>query len=308
MGRAIGTATAAFLLFTSLCVTAQESGSRGADEATSNPPLSDPDSASLYFVLSDNHGRPAPGVVLSKEDVQLEDKSGPVEVLEVRSAPDVPLRLALVLDLSGSLKRGGTSYLSPSIVEFFRRTLRPGLDTAIVVAFNDKVTKAAPFDAEQLSEELPRAAFRGETALYEAIYLASQDLAASARGPERRVILLLSDGENTMRTRTLEEAIAAAQQARVAIYAMDIVGPPHKSGPRALRRLADETGGRVFFPDDLKDAQRKLAEIGSDLAPGYLLVCRPAKLDRNDDKFRKTRIRITKDRNLRVRAQMPLAP
>ncbi len=291
-------------------------GGAYAQEVPKTPPSSTAESqpssprepeVAFIFALTDKKGNPVSDTTITRENLQITDGGKPVtEIVEVRKADDLPVRYALVLDLSGSQRQYRREYitLARETVEFLRSEERPGIDHAIVVVFRAKVSAAMPLDADLVSQWLENADLVGGSALYDAIFATCQALAAANNRPERRVLLLLSDGEDNQSQHTLEQAEEAARRGGVAIYSIR-TGERDPSAPsragRALRELSDATAGVAVEPFNSEELRAVLRELAAVLHNQYLVVYRPAEF-RADGKLRKVKISVGNS-NLRIRAQ-----
>ena len=119
--------------------------------------------------------------------------------------------------------------------------------------------------------------------MFDAIYFACRDklMNASATGPTRRAIILLSDGDDNQSRVTREEAIDMAQRAEVIIYAIstNITGVKQR-GDKVLERFAETTGGQVFFPFKIQDVSDAFNDIQNELRSQYALAYKPGGLCR----------------------------
>jgi VWFA-related protein len=143
----------------------------------------------------------------------------------------------------------------------------------------------------------------GQTALYDALRAAAQHdmMTADNAQPVRKVILLLSDGEDNDSINSLDDAIAAAQRNDVGIYAITVHAPyVHRQGDGVLAALADATGGRAFVLPNLKRLDAVFSEIQNELRSEYLVSFHPA--EREQCGFHSLAIR-THDPSLHVRAR-----
>jgi uncharacterized protein with von Willebrand factor type A (vWA) domain len=158
--------------------------------------------------------------------LQVLDDSKPAEaILELRRADELPIRYALVLDLSASGRGSEFVHVALAAVDFLRKALRPGLDHAEVVAFRSDVSEAMAFQPDELSSQPRKAAFKGGTALYDGLWSACQDLTAAKADRERGVILLLSDGDDNQSHHTFEEVRQAALRAGVTVFTINTGRP-----------------------------------------------------------------------------------
>jgi VWFA-related protein len=119
----------------------------------------------------------------------------------------------------------------------------------------------------------------GGTAMYDALYFTCRDklLKEPQAGPVRRAIILLSDGDDNSSHVTREESIEMAQRAEVIVYTIstNITGSKTKSD-KVLERIADATGGRAFFPFQIRDVTDAFASIQDELRSQYAMSYRPA--------------------------------
>jgi VWFA-related protein len=145
----------------------------------------------------------------------------------------------------------------------------------------------------------------GGTALYDALYFACRDklLKAPKDIAVRRAIILLSDGEDNLSHVTREEAIEMAQRAEAIVYTISTnVSGTHGPGDKVLERIADATGGRAFFPFQIRDVVNAFTEIQDELRSQYSLSYTPADL-KHDGHYRTIEIIANDRRNLRVRSR-----
>jgi Ca-activated chloride channel family protein len=226
---------------------------------------------------------------LSQNDITvLDDRKPPAAILGFRTEQELPLRVGLVIDTSSSVtsrfrfeQRGASAFLF--------ETLRRKDDQAFVMGFSNdqKVTQDFTSNPQALSQGVQHLAIGGGTALYDAIAAGCEKLLAS---PEQnmvaRVLVVLSDGQNNAGKTDLNTAIAVAQQAQVAIYTvstnyhytLDFAQEDWdaKNGNDNLRRLAEQTGGRLLTPPDAKSVGKAFAKIAEELRSRYAIAYRPA--------------------------------
>ena len=145
----------------------------------------------------------------------------------------------------------------------------------------------------------------GGTALYDALYYACRDklLKAPKSTPVRRAIVLLSDGEDNLSHVTREESIEMAQRAEAVVYTISTnVSGTKGAGDKVLERIADATGGRAFFPFQIRDVSTDFAEIQDELRSQYAVSYKPADL-KYDGHYRTIEIIANDHKNLRVRSR-----
>jgi len=168
-----------------------------------------------------------------------------------------------------------------------------------------EVTQDFTDDTEKLGKGVRMLRPGGGTALYDALYYACRDklLKQPQGGPTRRAIILLSDGEDNLSHVTREEAIEMAQRAAAIVYTISTnVSGTKGAGDKVLERIADATGGRPFFPFQLRDVANAFAEIQEELRSQYDVSYKPADF-KADGHFRTIEIVASDRKNFRVRAR-----
>jgi VWFA-related protein len=259
----------------------------------------------VVFTVTDKHGRYVKD--LTRNDFKVMDDSKPAEeVKDFRNQTDLPLQVGLLVDASNSV-RDRFKFEQESAIEFLNQTIRPKYDSAFIVGFDvtPEVTQDFTDNTESLSRGVRLLRPGGGTAMFDALYFACRDklLKAPRSGPLRRAIVLLSDGEDNQSHVTREEAIEMAQRAEVIVYTIstNISGMKGK-GDKVLERIADATGGRAFFPFQLRDVANAFAEIQDELRSQYAVSYKPADF-RADGRYRTIEIVAMDRKNLHVRSR-----
>ncbi|HLK34157.1 MAG TPA: VWA domain-containing protein [Terriglobales bacterium] len=239
------------------------------------------DEVSVVFTATNGHGKFVRD--LSQSDFRVLDNNQPPQsIFDFRRETDLPLRVGLLVDDSGSVKSRFT-FEQNSAVSFLKQVLRSGTDRAFVIGFNShsKLMKDFTDNTALLSAAIGNLRAGGGTALYDAIYLACKDklLKTGEDRPVRRAIVVLSDGEDNQSQVSLGRAIEMAQRAEVVIYAIstDDSGLVMR-GDRVLEELANATGGRAFFPYKMSDITKAFSSIEDELHSQYSLAYKPADL------------------------------
>ena len=258
----------------------------------------------VLFIATDHHGKFVRN--LSQNDFSiLDDHKPPESILAFRRETDLPLELGLLIDTSGSV-HSRFDFEQAAAVGFLEQTIRPNFDKAFVMGFSShsQVTQDFTDDVRLLATGVHRLEDGGGTALYDAIYKACRDKLILDRGdrPVRHAIIVVSDGEDNQSEVTQAQTIEMAQRAEVIIYAIstDDSGLVLR-GDKVLQQLADATGGRAFFPFNMKDITHSFSAIEDELRSQYVISYRPAEFDA-DGRYRS--IEITAQRkDLQVRAR-----
>jgi len=193
---------------------------------------------------------------------------------------NLPIALALLLDTSASMETKLPTVQEAAIG--FARRLRPQ-DLAEVIDFDSRVVVLQNFtgNAADLEQAIRKTSAGGSTSLYNAVYIALKDLrkvvAKNAEEIRRQAIVLLSDGEDTSSLLPFEEVLDLSKRSETAIYAIGLRAPEvpsssaksFKEAEFVLRQLAQETGGRAFFPNQIGDLANVYGQISDELSSQY---------------------------------------
>src|SRR6202167_2465554 len=259
----------------------------------------------VVFTVTDKHGKQITD--LKQSDFQVLDDNRPVEqVRSFRAETTLPLQVGLLIDASNSV-RDRFKFEQESAIEFLNQTIRRNFDQAMVVGFDatPEVSQDFTDNTELLAHGVRELRPGGGTALYDALYYACRDklLKKAQNGPTRRAIILLSDGEDNLSHVTREEAIEMAQRAEAIVYTISTnVSGTKGTGDKVLERIADATGGRAFFPFQIRDVANDFAEIQQELRSQYDVSYKPADF-KADGHFRTIEIVAVDRKNFRVRSR-----
>jgi len=227
----------------------------------------------VQLAVTDRSGKPV--TELLPEDLQVLDSGIPAAITELRREDELPLRVALVIDWSDSMQ-GSLAFERKVALDFLRQVLRPEADQAMVVGFRYRVEVTQPLTSDLASLEAGLRPVAGAplSSVYDALIAATDKLRnADPYLPQRRAIILLSDGEDNVSAHGLLDAIQAAQRANVTVYT--ITPPSRRSkGHDVLMELARVTGGKAFFIGCSAE-QPAFAAIRRDLRTGYALYFKP---------------------------------
>lgn len=259
----------------------------------------------VVFTVTDKHGRQVKD--LKQQDFRFLDDNKPAE--EIRSfqnETNLPLQVGLLVDASNSV-RDRFKFEQQAAIEFMNQTVRPRYDVAFVVGFDatPEVTQDFTDSTEALAHGVHELRPGGGTALFDALYYACRDklMKAPQNGPARRAIILLTDGEDNQSHVTREEAIEMAQRAEAVVYTISTnISGTKGAGDKILERIADATGGRAFFPFQLRDVADAFAEIQNELRSQYAVSYKAASF-KPDGRYRTIEIVANDRKNFRVRAR-----
>lgn len=215
---------------------------------------------------------------------------------------NLPIALALLVDTSASMEDKLTTAQNAAIG--FARSLRPQ-DFASVIDFDSRVEVKQAFtnDPALLETAIRNTSAGGSTALFNALYISLRELtkrkAASSDDVRRQAVVLLSDGEDTNSLMTFEEVLELAKRSETAIYAIGIKGRDvstsrgFKEAEFVLRQLAQETGGRAFFPAAAQELVGIYEQIALELSSQYT-VGYTSKNSRRDGQWRRVVVRLSR--------------
>ena len=245
-------------------------------------------------------------IMMTKDDFSLTEDGKPQSIQYFSRETDLALRIGLLIDTSGSI-RDRLRFEQQAATDFLSDTIRRGKDQAFVVGFDSesKIVQDYTDNVERLAAAIRGLQAGGVTSLFDAIFYACKEKLLFFPPPEpylRRMIIVVSDGEDNRSEHTREEALAMAQRAEVTVFAISTnrTGAEQR-GDKTLRRLAEETGGRAFFPFEANDLAEDFRAIGRDLRTQFLLSYTSSNTAR-DGTFRNISISPV-NKNMHVRAK-----
>lgn len=265
----------------------------------------------LMVSVADNKGKTITN--LKKEDFRVFEDDQPQTVRAFTKDTDLPLSIALLVDASGSIV-DKLKFEQAAATDFFFNTIKRGKDRAIVIAFDstavwltDDHPDGFTDEPERLSDAVKKIHAGGGTAVYDAVYLAAKSKLALEQGQRRRLIILISDGEDTSSRFSRTEALEMAQRNDVTIYAIstnktsDTRSREKVKGDEVIQQLVDETGGKAYFPLKLDDLASDFQRIGDELRSQYVLSYAPTN-SVLDGTYRKVRVEMV-DKKYKARTR-----
>jgi Ca-activated chloride channel homolog len=222
-------------------------------------------------------------------DFTIQDNGEPPErITHFESQSDLPLRMAIVIDRSDSVAYAFND-TKRSAALFLKNILRRTSDLALVMGFNQEVSfvQEPANDTRLLSHAIQTSPIGGDTAIYDAVSAACQQL-AKVRDTQtvRRVIILMTDGEDNSSHIGLKKAEEVAQRDECAVYVMSInagIDREQEQADRAMKELSEVTGGD-FLRVRADDLTTPFSNIDKELRSQYLMSYKPAKV-RPDGSF-----------------------
>jgi Ca-activated chloride channel homolog len=252
----------------------------------------------LVFSVRDSRGHLRSD--LTESDFQLLDNQHPPQQIRYfQRQTELPLRVALLIDNSGSIT-SRIGFEKKAVSVFLKKILRPGVDQALVAAFDDQVRLLQDFtnDKDALEKALRHLQPHGNTALYDAVAFASKKLGhTSDTRVSRRVIILISDGADTASRAMLNDAQRAALSSDAVIFSLSTNDRNwgYPKGEAVLELLSRGTGGNILPAREEGALRRAFAEVEKTLRTQYAVGYTPANFQ-TDGSFHSVQILPRKSR------------
>lgn len=267
---------------------------------------------------------------MRKEDIRILEDGTAQEIFTFERQTNRPLSLALLIDTSISEERTLPAE-KRAAAAFVDSVIRPDKDEVAVISFTGESTleQGLTGNVSRIRRALERVEFvppagyigggtiagtppisgtnqsiAGSTAIWDSVWVTSEDVLSQTSDKTRRAIILLTDGQDTSSNKKMAEAIDRAIKNDVVVYAIGI-GDPEYGGVNegSLRKIAERTGGRAFFPDDETELRAAFSQIELELRSQFLVAYSPTNRNR-DGSFRKVQIEVVnqdlRKQNLRL--------
>jgi Ca-activated chloride channel homolog len=232
---------------------------------------------------------------LDKSDFRVIENGVPQDIRFFSRETDLPLRIALLLDTSNSI-RPRLDFEKDAAIDFLSKVIRRNKDLAFLMTFDNdpEVIQDYTGDVALLDSSIREQRAGGGTALNDAIVLAAEKLERAPMPKDggsdiRRVIVVISDGNDNLSDHALSDAIDSAIRSETAVFAvstntdwlaLDDARKPNKynlaPGDKVLEEFADQTGGHAFFPYRVDDLAQSFLDIGTELRSEYFIAYAPA--------------------------------
>jgi Ca-activated chloride channel homolog len=247
----------------------------------------------VYVTVTDAQGAPVGGLTKDNFIVKEDEHEQKIAVFDKESA--VPLSIALAIDTSLSTRRD-LPLEQTSAKRFAHAILRP-VDALSVYAFSEVVHEVTPgytADLKRIDESIDHIRVGAATALYDAIYLTSRSL-DHRKG--RKVIVLITDGGDTISNVDYKQAVRAAEEAEALVYSIIIVPIENSAGretggEHALIQLSEDTGGKYYYATSTAQLDDAFRQISDELRTQYLLAYYPSQ-HTSFSEFRRIEVRVT---------------
>src|SRR5215217_5674432 len=271
----------------------------------------------IFFTAADKNKRFISS--LKAEDIRVLEDGQPQEIFTFQQNIELPLSIAILIDTSIS-EQFTLPEEKAAAQAFLESVMRPNKDEAAVVSFTGDTTLEQGFTGsmDRLRRAIDRVEFvppsgyvgggvivngtppisgtnqvlAGSTAIWDAVWATAEELISASAEHTRRAIILLTDGDDTSSRMKIHDAIERAQKADALIYAIGI-GDRYTFNvdEGALRKIAEKTGGRAYFPRHERDLSDAFTQIQRDLREQYLVAYSPRNKAR-DGSYRKIEIQL----------------
>jgi Ca-activated chloride channel family protein len=248
---------------------------------------------SVYVTVTDAHGAPVAGLQKENFLVQEDGREQKISVFDKESA--LPLSIALAIDTSLST-RHDLPLEQASAKRFVHTILRP-VDALSVFSFSESVSQS-PFgytaDLKRIDEGIDHIRLGAATALFDAVYVASRSL---DRRQGRKVMVLITDGGDTISRIDYKGAARAAEEAEALVYSIIVVPIENSAGreiggEHALIQLSEDTGGKYYYATSMSQLDDVFRQISDELRNQYLLAYYPSQHTSNSQ-FRRIQVGVS---------------
>lgn len=287
--------SATLILLLLACAALQGQKSPGTSQSTQdsgNTLKVDVKLVNVYVTVTNAQGGPVRGLLKENFTIQEDGRDQAISVFDKESA--VPLSIALAVDTSLST-RHDLPLEQASAKRFAKDILRP-VDALAVFGFSETVLQSTSYtsDLKRIDDGIDHIRLGAATALFDAVYLASRSL---GRRQGRKVLVLITDGGDTVSKMDYKEAVRAAEEAECTVYSI-IVVPIESSagretgGEHALIQLSEDTGGKYYYATSMSQLDDAFHEISDELRTQYLLAYYPSQRLSNSP-FRSIQVNVS---------------
>lgn len=276
----------------------------------------DSEVVNVLFTAQDKNRRLL--TTLRQEDIRILENGQPQEIVAFSRQIDLPLSLAILIDVSASQERTLPEEKAAA-TSFLETVVRPSKDEVCIISFTGEATleQGMTNNLTRLRRAVANVKFvppsgyigggviagtppisgdnqavQGSTAIWDAIWVTSDEILGPAPERTRRAIILLSDGVNTFGKKKLDDAVQAALRSEAIIYSIGI-GDNFYSGvdKGSLNKISERTGGRAYYPRDEGELREAFRQIQEEMRSQYLIAYEPGDQKR-DGSFRRIEIQL----------------
>jgi Ca-activated chloride channel family protein len=252
-------------------------------------------------------------VNLNETDFQIIEDKIPQTILSFTPQSNLPIDVAMLMDTSNSVKPK-LKFERDAAYSFLETVLKYRQDRALFATFDSQVELHQDLTnrLDLLTKAIDKIKAQGATRMYDAIYRVCEE---KMTGPSvlgrRRVMVVITDGEDTDSEHILQDAIDIAQSTETTVYVISTkaggffgvqAGMVDRKEDKDLKRLAEETGGRAFFTAEVIELEKSLTQITRELRNQYIIAYEPTN-NNYDGKERRIEVKLPNHKGLKVRTK-----
>jgi Ca-activated chloride channel homolog len=250
---------------------------------------------------------------LEQSDFQIIEDKVPQNIIDFKPLSNLPIDVAMLMDTSNSVKPK-LKFERDAAYSFLETVLKYRQDRAMFATFDSQVVLHQDLTnrLDLLTKAIDKIKAQGATKMYDAIYsVCEEKMMSPTTLGRRRVMVVITDGEDTESERTLQDAIDIAQRSETTIYVISTkaggffgvqAGTVDRKEDKELKRLAEDTGGRAFFTAEVIELEKSLTQITRELRNQYMIVYQPTN-DNYDGKERKIEVKLPNRKGLKIRTK-----
>ena len=246
----------------------------------------------VYVTVTNAQGGPVAGLKKDNFTLQEDGRNQTISVFDKESA--VPLSIALAIDTSLSTRHDLP--LEQASAKRFARTIMRPVDALSVFGFNETVLQSTSYtaDLKRIDDGIDHIRLGAATALFDAIYLASRSL---GHRQGRKVLVLITDGGDTVSKVDYQQALRAAEEAECIVYSIIVVPIENSAGretggEHALIQLSEDTGGKYYYATSMSQLDEAFHRISDELRTQYLLAYYPLQ-SVSESQFRRIQVNVS---------------
>ncbi|MCU1259996.1 MAG: hypothetical protein JWO80_2881 [Bryobacterales bacterium] len=255
----------------------------------------------LHASVLDRQGKPLSS--LDRNAFRVFENGAPQEIKLFRHE-DIPVSLGIVIDGSGSMQTKLPRVEAAALALVHESNPQ---DEVFIINFNDQAFLDVPFtsDVHRMQQGLDRIDARGGTAMRDAVKM-SLDYTKNTAKKEKRVLLVITDGNDNASRSSLDRIVREAQQSESVVYAIGLFSQEKRGDAaearRALKMLTTATGGLVFYPKDVGEVKQLAVEIARDIRSQYIIAYSP-RIQALDGSYRQIKLSVVAPGNPVARAR-----
>jgi Ca-activated chloride channel family protein len=250
---------------------------------------------------------------LKQTDFEIIEDKTQQTIISFSPQSNLPLDVAMLMDTSNSVKPK-LKFERDAAYSFLETVLKYRQDRALFATFDSQVELHQDLTnrLDLLTKAIDKIKAQGGTRMYDAIYsVCEEKMMSAATTGRRRVMVIITDGEDTESERTLQEAIEIAQRSETTVYVISTksggffgvqAGTVDRKEDKELKRLAEDTGGRAFFTAEVIELEKSLTQITRELRNQYMIAYEPTN-NNYDGKERRIEVKLPNHKGLKVRTK-----